>query len=116
MEGIGAFLPLILIFGVFYLLLIRPQQKKIKLHREMLNNIKRGDKVITSGGIIGKVTKVNENKELSIEISDQVEIKIASGMISDLYFTPENKKNQIEQNKISKPSLFSNMFSSKKKD
>ena len=81
MEGIGAFLPLILIFGVFYLLLIRPQQKKIKLHREMLNNIKRGDKVITSGGIIGKVTKVNENKELSIEISDQVEIKIASGMI-----------------------------------
>ena len=50
MESIGAFLPLILIFGVFYILLIRPQQKKVKQHREMLNNLRRGDKIITSGG------------------------------------------------------------------
>ena len=68
MEQMGAFLPLILIFGVFYLLLIRPQQKKVKIHREMINNLKRGDKVITSGGIIGKITKVNENKELLVQI------------------------------------------------
>ena len=69
MEGIGSFLPLILIFGVFYILLIRPQQKKVKLHREMLNNIKRGDKIITSGGIIGQVNKVNDNRELIVEIA-----------------------------------------------
>ena len=51
MESIGAFLPLILIFGVFYILLIRPQQRKVKQHREMLSNLRRGDKIITSGGI-----------------------------------------------------------------
>ena len=72
MEGIGAFLPLILIFGVFYILLIRPQQKKVKQHREMLNNLKRGDKIITSGGIIGSITKVNDKKEISLEISYNV--------------------------------------------
>ena len=62
MESIGAFLPLILIFGVFYILLIRPQQKKVKAHREMLNNLRRGDKIITSGGIIGTVNKVADNR------------------------------------------------------
>ena len=85
MEQFGAFLPLILIFGIFYALLIRPQQKKIKLHKEMISNLKRGDKIITSGGIIGTVTKVNENKELNVEIADSVEIKIAQGMVTDLY-------------------------------
>ena len=70
MESIGAFLPLILIFGVFYILLIRPQQKKVKLHREMLNNLKRGDKIITSGGIIGRINKVFDNREISLEISE----------------------------------------------
>ena len=92
MEGIGAFLPLILIFGVFYILLIRPQQKKVKQHREMLNNLKRGDKIITSGGIIGIISKVNDNKELLVEISDGVEIKIAPGMVADLYSIPETQK------------------------
>ena len=77
MDQMGAFLPLILIFGVFYILLIRPQQKKVKLHREMINNLRRGDKIITSGGIIGSINKVNDNKELLVEISENVEIKIA---------------------------------------
>ena len=85
MEQMGAFLPLILIFGVFYILLIRPQQKKIKLHREMITNLKRGDKIITSGGMIGLITKVKDNKELTIEVSDNVEIQIAPGMIHELY-------------------------------
>ena len=80
MDQMGAFLPLILIFGVFYILLIRPQQKKVKLHREMINNLRRGDKIITSGGIIGSINKVNDNKELLVEISENVEIKIAPGM------------------------------------
>ena len=93
MEGIGAFLPLILIFGVFYILLIRPQQKKVKLHKEMLNNLKKGDKIITSGGIIGKISKVNDNRELNVEISNEVEIKIAPGMVADLYITQELTNN-----------------------
>ena len=92
MEGIGAFLPLILIFGVFYILLIRPQQKKVKLHKEMLNNLKKGDKIITSGGIIGKISTVNDNRELNVEISNEVEIKIAPGMVADLYITQEKLK------------------------
>ena len=97
MEQMGAFLPLILIFGVFYILLIRPQQKKAKLHREMINNLKRGDKIVTSGGIIGLITKVKDNKELTLEISDNVEIQIAPGMVTDLYSVTEVKKNTTTQ-------------------
>ena len=117
MEGIGAFLPLILIFGVFYILLIRPQQKKVKQHREMLNNLKRNDKVITSGGIIGTINKVNDNKELLLQISDNVEIKIAPGMIADMYVMPENKIEKKDKgNKIveKKPSIMSGIFGNKK--
>ena len=98
MESIGAFLPLILIFGVFYILLIRPQQKKVKQHREMLNNLRRGDKIITSGGIIGTVNKVADNKELQVQVSENVEIKIAPGMVADLYTHPETPKKQIDSN------------------
>ena len=94
MEQMGAFLPLILIFGVFYILLIRPQQKKVKLHREMINNLRRGDKIITSGGIIGTINKVSENKELQLQVSDSVEIKIAAGMVADLYKSTEPEKKQ----------------------
>lgn len=113
MEGIGAFLPLILIFGVFYILLIRPQQKKVKQHREMLNNIKRGDKIITSGGIIGEVTKVNDNKELIVEISEKVEIRIAPGMIADLYISPQAKKINEPKPKVNKGGLLSGIFGKK---
>ena len=114
MEGIGAFLPLILIFGVFYILLIRPQQKKVKLHRELLNNLKRGDKVITSGGIIGNISKVNDNKELLVEITDGVEIKIAPGMVADLYSVPETQKNKSIEKSENKGGLLSGIFGKKK--
>jgi len=114
MEGIGAFLPLILIFGVFYILLIRPQQKKVKQHRDMLSNLKKGDKIITSGGIIGRINKVNENKELNVEISDEVEIKIAPGMVADLYILPEKSKKTVETNSDKKAGLFSGFFGNKK--
>ena len=114
MEGIGAFLPLILIFGVFYILLIRPQQKKVKQHREMLNNLKRGDKVITSGGIIGKINKVNDNKELNLEITDGVEIKIAPGMVADMYVSKEKLKEKINNPKENKSGLLSGIFGNKK--
>ena len=92
MEQMGAFLPLILIFGVFYLLLIRPQQKKVKQHRTMINDLKRGDKIITTGGIIGVINKVKDNKELLVEVSDSVEIQIASGMVHELYSKNDTQK------------------------
>ena len=116
MEQMGAFLPLILIFGVFYILLIRPQQKKAKLHREMINNLRRGDKIITSGGIIGSINKVNDNKELLVEISENVEIKIAPGMVSDLYVSPDIEKQKAssqKENAKNKTSIFSNLLGKK---
>ena len=118
MESIGAFLPLILIFGVFYILLIRPQQKKVKQHREMLNNLKRGDKIITSGGIIGKINKVADNKELNINVAENVDIEIAPGMVADLYIQPENgqKKTQskIKVEEEKKGGLLSGLLGNKK--
>jgi preprotein translocase subunit YajC len=81
-------LPLILIFVVFYFLLIRPQQKKMKAHREMVGALKRGDKVLTSGGIIGTIVKV-EDHELLVEIAKDVRVRVARGMISDLVGKPE---------------------------
>ena len=114
MDGIGAFLPLILIFGVFYVLLIRPQQKKVKLHREMLNNLKRGDKIITSGGIIGLISKVNDNKEVLVEVSDGIEIKIAPGMVADLYSLPEKKNTNTPAVQEKKGNFLSGIFGNKK--
>ena len=120
MESIGAFLPLILIFGVFYILLIRPQQRKVKQHREMLSNLRRGDKIITSGGIIGTVNKVADNKELQVQVSENVEIKIAPGMVADLYTSTETEKKQsVKDNKSeskseSKGGLLSGLLGKKK--
>ena len=117
MEQMGAFLPLILIFGVFYLLLIRPQQKKVKLHREMINSLKRGDKIVTSGGIVGTITKVNDNKELQVQISENTEIKLASGMVTELYLAPEIvKKGNTSPNtkNIENKGLLSGIFGKKK--
>ena len=114
MESIGAFLPLILIFGVFYILLIRPQQKKVKQHREMLNNLRRGDKIITSGGIICTINKVADNKELQVQVSDNVEIKIAPGMVADLYSMPQVQKKEMTKENNNTKSGFSGLFSKKK--
>ncbi|MDR6770793.1 preprotein translocase subunit YajC [Azospirillum sp. BE72] len=69
------FLPLILIFVVFYFLLIRPQQKKMKEHKAMLSAIRRGDRVVTGGGIIGIVTKVGSDDELTVEIAENVRVR-----------------------------------------
>jgi preprotein translocase subunit YajC len=82
--GLGAFFPIILIFVVFYFLLIRPPQKKVKQHREMLNVVKRGDRVLTGGGIIGTVTRVKDNDELVVEIADGVKINVLRGTLSDV--------------------------------
>ena len=82
--GLGAFLPIILIFVVFYFLLIRPQQKKVKQHREMLNLVKRGDRVLTGGGIIGTVTRIKENDELVVEVADGVKVNVLRSTLSDV--------------------------------
>lgn len=81
--GFSAFVPLIAMFAIFYFLLIRPQQKKSKEHREMVNNIKKGDRIITSGGIHGRVTAVSE-AIMTVEIADKVRIKLARGNVSAL--------------------------------
>ena len=113
MEAFGTFLPLILIFAVFYFLLIRPQQRKVKQHKEMLSNLKRGDKIITSGGIICTVNKVADNRELTVEISDNVEIKIAPGMVADLYAMPQVQKKEMPKENNTKSGI-SGFFSKKK--
>ncbi|MFN3077209.1 MAG: preprotein translocase subunit YajC [Alphaproteobacteria bacterium] len=77
-----SFVPLILIFIVFYFLLIRPQQKKLKQQREMLAAIRRGDRVLTGGGILGLVTKIVDERELIVEIADNVRVKVLRDTIA----------------------------------
>ena len=92
-SGIGQFIPLILIFVIFYFFLIRPQQKKVKEHKIMVANLKRGDKVITSGGIVGTVERVMENDKAEIEIAEDVKVEIVKSTgIQGLVNTPEPKK------------------------
>ena len=87
-----AMIPLVLIFAVFYFLLIRPQQKKAKAHREMLGAIRRGDRVITGGGIFGTVTKVVNDSEVVVQIADAVKVRVARGMISEVLSKTEPVK------------------------
>ncbi len=75
-SGIGQFIPLILIFVIFYFFLIRPQQKKVKEHKLMVENLKRGDKVVTSGGIVGTIERVVDNDKVEVVISDNVKVEI----------------------------------------
>ncbi len=74
--GFGAFIPLILMFVIFYFLLIRPQQKKTREHREMISNLKKGDRIITSGGLYGRITGLDD-ATLTVEIADKVRVKVA---------------------------------------
>ena len=80
-SNFAQFIPLILIFVIFYFFLIRPQQKRVREHKEMVKNLKRGDEVITSGGIIGKVDRVYEDDKLEIEISDGVKVNVIKNTV-----------------------------------
>jgi len=92
-SGIGQFIPLILIFVIFYFFLIRPQQKKVKEHKLMVDNLKRGDKVVTSGGIIATIERVMDNDRAEILISDTVKVEIIrSTGIQGLVNSPDQKK------------------------
>lgn len=81
-DAMLQFLPIILIFVVFYFLLIRPQQKKLKSHKEMLSALRRGDRVVTGGGIIGTITKVVDDNEVLLEIAEGVRVRVQRPMIS----------------------------------
>jgi preprotein translocase subunit YajC len=82
--ALQAFLPIILIFVVFYFLLIRPQQKKMKQHKEMLGAIRRGDKIVTGGGIVGTVTKVIDDAEVMVEISEGIKVRVHRSLVSSV--------------------------------
>ena len=92
-QGIGQFIPLILIFVIFYFFLIRPQQKKVKEHKAMVENLKRGDEVVTSAGIIGKIERLIDNDRVEVLIAENVKVEIikATG-IQGLLNSTEIKK------------------------
>ena len=92
-SGIAQFIPLILIFVIFYFFLIRPQQKKVKDHKLMVDNLKRGDKVITSGGIIGTVERIIDGEKAEVSISENVKVEIVKATgIQALVNSQEIKK------------------------
>ena len=92
-QGIAQFIPLILIFIIFYFFLIRPQQKKVKEHKAMVESLKRGDKVVTSGGITGTVERVIDNDKVEVEIAENIKVEIIKSTgIQSLINTQEVKK------------------------
>ncbi|MBD1140675.1 preprotein translocase subunit YajC [Pelagibacterales bacterium SAG-MED39] len=92
-SGIGQFIPLILIFVIFYFFLIRPQQKKVKEHKAMVENLKKGDEIVTSGGITGTITRVIDNDKVEVEIADNVTVEVIRGTgIQSLMNSQEVKK------------------------
>ena len=92
-SGIAQFIPLILIFVIFYFFLIRPQQKKVKEHKAMVESLKKGDKVVTSGGITGTISRVIDNDKVEVEIADNVTVEVIRGTgIQSLMNSQEVKK------------------------
>ena len=77
-------LPFILIFVIMYFLILRPQQKRQKQHQEMVKNVRRGDTVVTSGGLVGKVTKVTDDEQIEVEVADGVRVRQMRSMIADV--------------------------------
>ena len=83
-DFLFSIMPFLLIFVIMYFLVIRPQQRRVKTHRDMITNIRRGDTVVTTGGIIGKVTKVVDDNEIELQIADNVKVRASRAMISDV--------------------------------
>jgi len=81
---VTSLLPFVLIFVIMYFLILRPQQKRVKAHQEMVKNVRRGDTVVTSGGLIGKVTKVIDDNQIEIEVSDDVRVRQMRSMVADV--------------------------------
>jgi preprotein translocase subunit YajC len=83
-DLVGMVLPLILIMGVFYFLLIRPQQRKAKEHQDMLSKVAKGDTIVTHGGLIGKVVRVVDENEMLVEVGENIKVRVLKGGISDI--------------------------------
>ena len=118
-DFLVSMLPLILIFVVFYFLLIRPQQQKMKTHRAMISAVKRGDKILTSGGIFGTITKVEEAEDVvMVEIAKDVRVRVARSTISDVVNKPGQAKPANDTGDVSaaggqKTGLMSQLFGKK---
>lgn len=83
-DMLMSLLPFVLIFVIMYFLILRPQQKKVKAHQELVKNIRRGDTVVTSGGIIGKVARVVDETEIELQLAEGIKIRQLRGMISEV--------------------------------
>ncbi len=92
MQGLQSLVPLVLIFGIMYFLLIRPQQKKLKDHQAMVAALRRGDQVITQGGLIGKVSKVKDDKEIEVELATGVTVRVVRSTIATVINKTEPAK------------------------
>jgi preprotein translocase subunit YajC len=84
LESLSSFLPLVLIFAVFYFFLIRPQQKKAQQHREMIGALRRGDRIVTNGGLVGTVVRLIDEREVELEISQGVQVRVIRSMVADV--------------------------------
>ena len=92
MQGIQSFIPLILVFGIMYFLLIRPQQKALKDKQAMLGALRRGDQIVTAGGVIGKVSKVKDDNEVEVEIASGVTVRVVRSTIQTVLNKTEPAK------------------------
>ena len=81
---ISTMMPLILLFGIFYFLLIRPQQQRVKAHQQMVDAVRRGDTVVTAGGILGRVSKVKDDGEIMVEIADNVQVRVLKSTLTEV--------------------------------
>ena len=113
------FAPIVLIFVVFYFLIMRPQQKKLKKHQEMLKNLQRGNKIVTNGGLVGTVSKVISDSELEVEIAADVKVRVMRSMVNDLFSKPEPvnvvKNNATEKKAGRKPASSTKRTTTNKK-
>lgn len=115
-SSYGVIIQLVAIFAVFYLLLIRPQQKRIKQHEALLSTIKKGDQIVTGGGIYGKVTDASDAVELKVEIAEGIVVKINRGMVRDVIGAQTNneaKKADVKKD-VKKKAANTNKTKSKK--
>ena len=81
---ISTLFPLVLLFGIFYFLLIRPQQQRLKAHQQLVESVRRGDTVVTAGGLIGKVAKVKDDGEIMVEIADNVQVRVLKSTLTEV--------------------------------
>src|SRR3954466_12449858 len=81
---VSTLFPLVMLFGIFYFLLIRPQQQRVKSHQQLVESVRRGDTVVTAGGMIGKVAKVKDDGEIMVEIADNVQVRVLKSTLSEV--------------------------------